>query len=153
MKALVKLRKLLKPGGVLILRGSDDGSKIAYPDEQELVPAILSMTARVSGASDRINGRKLYYQTWKSGFRKIKMFYNVLDTAGKSMEQRMNLYHGSFSYRINNLKKRLDREPDQTAYREEYEWMKEALEELEIEFMSDAFYYQETIYAAVAVKE
>ncbi|HZG86001.1 class I SAM-dependent methyltransferase [Paenibacillus sp.] len=152
VKALVKLRRWLKPGGVLVLRGSDDGSKLAYPDEQGLVPSIIAMTARVEGASDRENGRKLYTQLWKSGFRDVQMKYEVKDTAGKSLDSRLQLFRGSFSYRINNFKKRLDREPNHPTYIEEYRWMKDALEELELEFMNDAFYYQETIYAAIARK-
>ncbi|MCI3919999.1 class I SAM-dependent methyltransferase [Paenibacillus sp. TRM 82003] len=152
VKALVRLRRWLKPGGVLVLRGSDDGSKLAYPDEQGLVASVIDMTARVEGASDRENGRKLYTQVWKSGFRDVHMMYEVKDTAGKSMDTRLHLFRGSFSYRINNFKKRLDREPNNPLFLEEYRWMKDALEELELEFMNDAFYYQETIYAAIAGK-
>lgn len=150
LKALFKLRKLLRPGGCLILRGSDDGSKLAYPDEQNLVRHIIHMTQEVDGASDRENGRKLYHQLWKAGFRQIKMRYEVKDTAGKSMEERYALFQGSFSYRINNFRKRHLQDPNNKRFREEYDWMKDALEELEMEFANDSFFYQETVYLAIA---
>ncbi|MOA04322.1 hypothetical protein D3C78_1238700 [compost metagenome] len=150
VKALFKLRKLLKPNGCMILRGADDGSKLAYPDEQGLVQNILSMTQEVEGASDRENGRKLYTQLKKAGFGRIQLLYDVKDTVNKTIEERLSLYQGSFSYRLNNFKKRLDQEPDNTYFQDEYNWMKDALEELEVEFVNDTFYYQETVYLAIA---
>jgi SAM-dependent methyltransferase len=149
VKALFKLRKLLRPGGCILLRGSDDGSKLAYPDEQGLVSNVLLMSQEVEGASDRLNGRKLYNQLWKAGFRQINLLYDVKDTVNKSMDDRMSLYEGSFSYRINNFDKRLRQQPDNVQFQEEYNWMKEALEELEMQFLSDSFYYQETVYLAI----
>lgn len=150
VKALFKLRKLLKPNGCIILRGSDDGSKLAYPDEQGLVRNILTMTQEVAGSSDRENGRKLYTQLKKAGFGRIQLLYDVKDTVNKSLEERLSLYQGSFSYRLNNFKKRLDQEPGNPLFQEEYNWMKDALEELEVEFANDTFYYQETVYLAIA---
>ncbi|MFC7678916.1 class I SAM-dependent methyltransferase [Paenibacillus sp. GCM10028914] len=150
VKALFKLRKLLKPNGCIILRGADDGSKLAYPDEQCLVQNILSMTQEVEGASDRENGRKLYIQLKKAGFGRIQLLYDVKDTVNKTIEERLSLYQGSFSYRLNNFKKRLDQEPDNKSFQDEYNWMKDALEELEVEFVNDTFYYQETVYLAIA---
>lgn len=150
VKAIFKLRKLLRPGGYLLLRGSDDGSKLAYPDEQDLVPHIMHMTRQVEGTSDRENGRKLYNQLWSAGFRSVEMLYEIKDTAGRPVDERMALYEGSFSYRINHFKRRLDEAPDDPKVREEYEWMKDALQELEMQFFNDGFYYQETVYIAVA---
>lgn len=149
LKALFKLRKLLKPGGFVILRGSDDGSKLAYPDEQRLVPNIMSMTREVEGSSDRENGRKLYTQLKKAGFSQIRMLYDIKDTVNMTLDERMSLYQGSFSYRINNFKKRLAQEPENKQFQEEYHWMKDALEELEMEFANDSFFYQETVYLAI----
>lgn len=150
IKAIFKLRKLLRPGGYILLRGSDDGSKLAYPDEQDLVPHIMYMTRQVEGTSDRENGRKLYNQLWSAGFRSVQMLYEIKDTAGRPVDERMALYEGSFSYRINHFKRRLDEAPGDPKVREEYEWMKDALQELEMQFFNEGFYYQETVYMAVA---
>jgi SAM-dependent methyltransferase len=152
LKALFKLRKLLASGGCIVLRGSDDGSKLAYPDEQHLVKTMIWLTQQVEGASDRENGRKLYHQLWKTGFRRIETLYDVIDTAGLSIDQRMALFQGSFSYRIHNFRKRLERDPGNEMYEAEYNWMREALEELEIQFADDSFLYQETLYVAIARK-
>jgi|GEM_PF-1413399 len=149
LKALFKLRKLLRPGGYVILRGSDDGTKLAYPDEQQLVRNIMLMTQEVEGASDRENGRKLYTQLKKVGFDQIQLLYDIKDTVNKSLDERMSLYQGSFSYRINNFKKRLAQEPDNEQFQDEYNWMKDALEELEMEFANDSFFYQETVHLAI----
>jgi hypothetical protein len=95
---------------------------------------------------------QLYHQLWKTGFRTIETLYDVIDTAGLSIDQRMALFEGSFSYRIHNFRKRLDRDPGNEAYGAEYNWMREALDELEIQFADDSFLYQETLYVAIARK-
>jgi SAM-dependent methyltransferase len=151
-KALIKLRKLLKSGGFLLLRGSDDGSKLAYPDDQNLVKSILFMTMEIEGVSDRENGRKLAHQLKKSGFNEIDMHYEIKDTNRLSVEERSALFQESFSYRINNFKRRMEQEPGNALYRQEYEWIKEALDELEMQFVDEAFYYHEIAYIAVGVK-
>lgn len=151
-KALLKLRKLLKRGGYIILRGSDDGSKIAYPDEQNLVESIIQLTMDVKGVSDRENGRKLYNQLWKSGFRDIFMDYQVKDTSKMNSEERYNLFEESFSYRKNYFKKRLDQDPTNVTFQEEYEWILTALEELELLFLDASFYYSEMDYVAISQK-
>lgn len=152
LKALIKLRKLLKKDGVIILRGSDDGSKLAYPDEQALVESLIKLTLEVQGVSDRENGRKLYNQLKKSGFRGIDMLYNIKDTSNMGPEERYNLFEESFSYRINYFKRQLDSDPTNENYIEEYEWVSDALEELEVEFLDDSFFYMEMDYIAIAKK-
>lgn len=151
-KALFKLRKLLKKGGYILLRGSDDGTKIAYPDEQNLVATLIRMTQDIQGASDRENGRKLYSQLWESGFRDIRVLHQVNDTAGRSPEEREALFQQSFSYRKNNFKKRLEQHPNDPQFREEYEWVRDALEELEMKFANEGFYYMELATIAIGRK-
>lgn len=152
VKALMKLRKLLKPGGYIILRGSDDGSKIAYPDEQHLVPSIIKLHMSLEGISDRENGRKFYNYLWKAGYRDIELNYNIMDTTKMDSEERYNLFEQSFSYRKNYFKQRVEQNPENREYQEEYEWITAALEELELLFLDASFYYSETIYIAMSKK-
>jgi len=151
--ALRKLRKLLNKGGVIILRGSDDETKIAYPDEDNLVSDIVRETCLLPTVSDRLNGRKLYHQLWKSGYRDIELFNKTTDTAGMDIDERIGLFMQSFSYRKNYLARLVEQYPDEPKWQEKLEWMQEALEALEIEFESEDFYYMELTNVAVGQKK
>lgn len=152
MQALIKFRNLLTRGGYFVIRGSDDGSKIAYPDDQNLIGTILKLTNQVVGVSDRENARKQYYQLRRTGFRDIKTFYNVRDTTALNTEERHNLFTENFSFRYNYFHKRLINNPDNNRYREEYEWVKNAIEEIELMFLDETFYFQEIHYCAIGRK-
>lgn len=151
-KALLKMRKLLNPDGYIILRGSDDGSKIGFPDNQNLIRSVIQLTMDIEGVSDRENGRKLFNQLWKSGFRDIQIQQYIKDTSNMNSEERYAVFEESFSYRKNYFKKRLDKDPANQNNRDEYEWILAALEELEFLFLDASFYYSEMDYIAISRK-
>lgn len=151
-KAIYRLRKHLKKDGYIVLRGSDDGSKMAYPDEENLVQSIISMSSDIQGQSDRENGRKLYHQVKKSGFKDVKLFYNLVDTASMTTDERLALFIQSFSYRKDAFEKKLKLQPSDQKLMEKLDWITEALEELELMFMDETFYYIETHTVAVGKK-
>lgn len=152
MKALLKIRNVLSRGGYFAIRGSDDGSKIAYPDDQNLIGTILELTSQLEGVSDRENARKQFHQLRRTGFKDIKTFYNVRDTTALNTEDRHNLFTENFTFRYNYFKNRLKNHPDNTRYRQEYEWVKNALEEIELMFLDESFYFQEIHYSAIGRK-
>lgn len=151
-KAIREMRKLLNEGGVILLRGSEDGSKIAFPDDSNLVRNIIRKTYTFPGISDRNNGRKLYFQLWKSGFRDIKVIIRPKTTAGLSIDERINLFEESFSYRINYIKRVVEKYPNKPKWAEDLILMQEWLEELEMCFESEDFFYSEQTYSAIARK-
>lgn len=55
--ALRNLRRLLVKGGIIVVRGSDDGTKAAYPDHRGMMKAIIDKTLACPNTSDRLNGR------------------------------------------------------------------------------------------------
>lgn len=148
-KLLRILRKLMKKGSVVILRGSDDGSKIAYPDSG-IMNRIINMTLAVEGVSDRLNGRKLYTYLLDSGFSKIQMLYATKDTVGMNFDERNNLFLESFSYRKDYFKKRLETDPKDLRFQDEYNEICNLINELEELFCKNDFYYAETDYVAIA---
>ena len=151
-RAVREMRKLLNDGGVVILRGSEDNSKMAFPDESNLVQEIVNHTSTLPGVSDRQNGRKLYFQLWKAGFRDIKILIRPKTTAGLSIDERLLLFEESFSYRINYLKKILDKTPSDQRWNDEFRIMESRLDELEMCFESEDFFYSEQVFSAIAKK-
>lgn len=151
VSALRRLRKLLRSGGYIILRGSDDGSVVAYGDDG-LVQKIIDKHLSTPGISDRHNGRKLYRQLYSSGFKQIRAFPFVKDLTGKDFDERMDIFDERFAYRINYAQNLLAKDPDSLTLTNEVRWMEYALKKLEDLFGDDSFWYQEVDFVYVAQK-
>lgn len=135
-----------------MIRGSDDGSVVAYNDN-DLVKKIIEHHTATPGISDRFNGRKIYYQLYTSGYKHIKMMNYVKEISTKDFDERMDVFNERFLYRKNYVANLLKKDPTNMEYRNELEWMEYALTELEELFGKDSFWYQETDFVAVAKKK
>lgn len=151
VSALRRLRKFLRRGGFIILRGSDDGSVLAYGDDG-LVQKIIDKHLSTPGISDRHNGRKLYRQLYSSGYKQIRAFPYVKDLTGKSFDERMDIFDERFAYRINYVQNLLAKDPDSLTLVNEVRWMEYALKKLEDLFGDESFWYQEVDFVYVAQK-
>lgn len=152
IKTLRNLRRLLSDDGFIIVRGSDDGSVVAYNDNG-LVQKIIDRHLATPGISDRLNGRKIYYQLYTSGYKHIKMFNYVKEISSLSFDERMDVFDERFKYRRNYIANLLKKEPSNMEYRSGLEWMDYALSALEDLFGNDSFWYQEVDFVAVARKK
>ncbi|MBL4760691.1 MAG: methyltransferase domain-containing protein [Mariprofundaceae bacterium] len=154
IKVLRELRKLLNPNGVIIVRTVDDKLSASYPDQEEIVHKIFELSDRIPGMSSREHGRKLYNELWKTGYRNLNMHYEVLDTVGKSIDERLMLFQDNFSWRPNYVKRAMEAFPEKRAELErDLEWLENALEELEIMFESEDYFHMEPIVVAVGQKK
>ena len=134
-----------------ISQPSDDGSVIAYND-QGLVQKIIDKHLSTPGISDRLNGRKLYYQLYTSGFKDIHMMNYVKDLSGKDFDERHDIFEERFSYRKNYIKNLLKKDPTSISLKNDLEWMEYALNKLEELFGNESFWYQEVDFVAVGRK-
>ena len=141
----------METGAHIILRGSDDGSKLCYPNF-ELMQKIIALTASATKVSDRFNGRKIYSQLLGSGFKDIQMLSRMRDIAQFDFEGREALFNESFSYRINYFSRMLDADPSSKKAQNEYNAMKNYLEEFESLFFEQNFWYCEYDYVGLAKK-
>ncbi|GHU24582.1 hypothetical protein FACS1894172_08120 [Spirochaetia bacterium] len=152
LKALRRLRKYLRKDGFILVRGSDDGCKMAYPDENGLMRNIIEQYMLVNGVSDRMNGRKIYTQLVDSGFNDVRMFSEMHDLSGYDFDQRTTLFAESFAHRIDECQLQLDKNPDDLNARNAYDWMRTALELFEDEFHQKDFWYAEYDFIGVGRK-
>lgn len=150
-KVLRKLRRFLTDNGHIILRGSDDGSKLCYPDNN-LMTQIIQKSLTAEGVSDRLNGRKLFTQLADSGYRNIHVFSNMKDLSSIDYDDRESLFKESFSYRSDYFRKAYEKDPSDMQRRNDYEWMQAAIELFEQQFYERNFWYCEYDYIAVAEK-
>jgi len=143
-------KKLLTKDGAVILRSFDDGTKICYPDANDIMGYIISTSNNLVGTTDRESGRRLYTDLRKAGFRNIWINYVINDTAKMDVDERIALFEESFAYRIDYFKQAVANHPGNELFERELETMKSKLDELEDMFCDDAFFYMETNFFAVA---
>ena len=102
---LHKLWSMLNNKGVLLIRGSDDGMKLNYPNNEAL-DFLLKSTNNVRGSSDRQYGRKIY--THMKGLipepAEIEMEFDVHSTVGMNEQERTDYFDDNYSFRANYAK-------------------------------------------------
>lgn len=144
---LKKLRHLLSRDGYMVVRGSDDGSVIALNDDG-LTQKIIDKCINTVGFSDRQNGRKLYNQLVNAGFKDVRVETSLKDISNMNIDDRDEIFFERFSYRINYFQKILDADPTNQQKRNDYLFMRYALEELEEKFSEHDFWYCEHDFIA-----
>ena len=152
-KVLRELRKIMNKNAVIVIRTLDDQLTLAYPDDKDIVNQIFALSEKIPGMSNRKHGRQVYNQLWKTGFKNQKLFLGMLDTVGKSLEERMNVYQNNFEWRPNYIKRAIENHPDKRAELEKkLEWLQTALEHLEDMFIAEDFFLMEPVIVAVGQK-
>ena len=136
------LRHHLNYGGICYARSSDDGSKLAYPDPNNVMVDLINRTASPPIVSDRFHGRKLYGQLVSAGFENVKTEAFTVDTASRTAGERYELFKSAFSWRKNYFKKMLDYASGDQIEKavDDYTWASRALDELEEMFYDPKFY-------------
>ena len=146
-KFIRRLRNFLSPNGVLIIRGSDDGSKIS--SETDLLNEIIRETSSTRGVSNRFLGRELYSLVVNNGYNSVQIFTAATETSKMTFEEKQSLFLQAFSYRINTAKKQLE-----LNYNEENLYKFKNLERLlamfESKFYKRDFWYCHHHYIAIA---
>ncbi len=151
-KFLRRLRRYLNDDGYIIIRGSDDGSVMTYNDNG-LIDKVINLHLSTDGISDRENGRKIYHQLISSGYKNVKMLNYIKDLSGLNLDQRYEFYLERYDYRKNYLKMVADKDPYNMEKRNNYEYMKLLLEELENKFADKSFWCCEIDFVGIAQKD
>lgn len=143
---LLKLYDIFDERGKIIIRGSDDGGKLCYPQSQ-LLTEILDRYGRLINVSDRENGRKLYGQLYHAGYVNPQMMYTVSDTAGADKEM---LFQLAFGFRLHRVDALVEKNPDNAFLQKERAWLADALSRFKEAFFRQDFWYSVTTYIATA---
>lgn len=151
MRALSNFRKLMFDDSYIIVRGSDDGSMLCYPNP-ELMNEIIQKGIEECNLCDRHNGSKLYTQLSDSGYKNVRMFSHMIDSSGLSVEEKETLFNNYFSDRLLPYEYLISNNPENVEMKKKYQWMKDALIRFESQFMSRNFWYCKYDYVAVATK-
>ena len=107
-QALGVLEEMLNDGGCLIIRGSDDATKLLYnpsskEDANKIVTDIISLTNEMPTIADRQYGRKIFSQLQDLGLSDVRVFpiceSNSMVDAGGQNHAMSSFYKMSFAWR------------------------------------------------------
>ena len=146
-----KLKKLLTDRGVLIIKVPDDSFKHCFPDNEHLLENIFELYENeimpkksITKFTDRYIGKKVYNYLKNSKYNDIHLYYNVSDTIGKSLEERIKLFESTIYFRnANNIHLIDDKIKNE---------MNELLNKLRKKFEDENFYYTMSVLYYIAKK-
>lgn len=102
------------------------------------------------GGSGAASSALVSAELYRAGFRDITVHVHPTTTVGLPTPERHALFVESFSYRRNYLVRLLEKTPDRADLRQELATMDATLQELELDFEDDSFFYLEFDVAAIA---
>ena len=140
-KLLKTVRKVLKPGGYIIIKDIDDGFNVAYPDENEYFQRAIDICNKNETAGYRHSGRQIYTFLKRSGYKNVCLEKSGLSTIGMDFDERAALFHTYFSFITEDLKIMNQRYPNNKQILEDLNWYEEVYEDLELSFQEDSFYF------------
>lgn len=149
--AMQRIHKFLKKDGYFLIREQDDGSIVSYGDNG-LIPKIIERHLAIKGASDHYYGRKVYGHLIQAGYESVKGFHRIRDLSGKSIDERIDIFHMSFIQRMNFAKHMLAENSEDVELKNTVDWLGIALEKLYQYFLKEDFWYSETDWVFLAKK-
>lgn len=152
IKFLQRSRQLLKPDGYVMYRNTADKSTISFGDNG-LVRKIQDKTEEAPGNPSRDLGIQLYHHLYTTGYKNIKVYGYFKDISNMGYDERMAIFQERFGFRNLYFKKAHEENPADITMKNNYEWMKYALDKLEEIFGDQSFWYGETILNVVATKK
>ncbi len=144
------LRRLLKDDGVLIIRDIDDGINFAYPDDEGVFDRIYKICDNNETSGLRKNGRRIYTNLYRAGFRHITLEKEGLNSIGMTYDEKEDFFNIYFKMILGDIKWMHEKYPENTAILEEYEWYTQNYERINELFMCEDFVFSLgfQIYAA-----
>lgn len=140
-KLLYRIRRLLKPNGMLIIRDYESCIEYATPDENKYFERVYNIFKYDEYAGANHTGRDVYHMLFETGYSNIKLERMGCPTIDYSVEEKEVEYNVSFAYLKDNLKLMTEKYPDNETIREDYNWYVEKEDEIEAEFLKPGFVY------------
>lgn len=140
-KTLKRLKRFVKPGGVMYVRDVDDGIVFAYPDAKGLFAQFKDFYKLDSLSGSRYSARQVYNVMRKIGAKEIKLLRCGINTSDMDYTRKRQLFDAFFGFIPNDFKRIAREQPDNEAARDILEWIDENFDDMEEEFFNDDFIY------------
>ena len=144
-----KTRKLLRSGGMLIIRDCDDSGKMAYPDEEKLLEGIITQAEKAPGMPNYRIGRELPLLVRNCGFRICDVMNDIQTTLNLSFEEKEEFFLSTFGSRKSIAKQILGKD----VAKDSLQKLVEHIDRMEEIFYNADFWYSETNMLLLAEKQ
>lgn len=151
VKLLRNCREFLKNDGYVLFRNPADKSTVSYGDNG-LVKKIQDKTEEAPGHANRDAGIQLYHNLYSTGYKNIKAFGYFKNISNMNYDERMEIFKERFGLRDVHFKMAHLENPTDITLKNNYEWMRYALDKLQELFGNESFWYGETIISFLAKK-
>ena len=141
IKMLRTIRKFTKPDAVVIVKDIDDGLNIAYPDKDGMFETAIGLCAQDPLSGYRKSGRQIYGLLRKSGFRKIELLKDGINTVGMDYDDRLALFEIYFSFVKQDFADFARRNPKDKTVVHNAEWLENNYPKMEEEFIEEDFFF------------
>jgi len=121
-KLLSALNKCLSDQGTLIIRDIDDGLNFAYPDPENAFERIYKICEYDEQSGNRRNGRQIFYDLKKAGFKDIKLERQGLSSIGMNEFEKESFFQMYFPFIRENCKIMSEKYPKNKEYKEDSVW-------------------------------
>lgn len=138
---LRKLRRVLKPNGIIIVKDIDDGINFAYPDDEQVFDRIYAICDNNETSGERKNGRQVYTNLYRAGFRKIKLLKSGFSTIDLNYEEKEEFWFMYFKFILGDIQWMRNKYPENTNIVDDCEWYVNKYDDIFELFMRDDFVF------------
>lgn len=138
---LRKLRRFLNPNGTIIIRDIDDGINFAYPDDTHVFDRIYKICDNNETSGERQNGRSIYTNLYRAGFKKITLEKSGFPTIGLNYEEKEAFWGMYFNFIYEDIKWMRDKYPNNIDIAENCKWYTDNYDDIFDMFMRDDFIF------------
>ena len=150
---LSHIRTIMAEDGFVIIRELDDHTKLYY-SQGDIKSAWMEMAInsyqKISQYSDRNCARKMHSWLSLNGFSDIKLFYDQIDTCGKTQQERKDIFYIMVGFRKARAEKLLRNQHNDAETEKYLSEVVRSCDELEKLFSEEDFWFFFTNYVAVA---
>lgn len=140
-KELKGLKKLVKPGAILVVRDVDDGIVFAHPDREQLFQKFKSFYSKDSMSGSRQSARQIFGTLKKIGAENIHVELCGINSASMDFKHKRMLFESWFSFIPNDFGQIAKAQPENTEVRRILAWLEENYDDLEEAFFDDDFFF------------
>lgn len=149
---LRKLRPLLKPNGTVIIRDIDDGINYAYPDDGNMFERIYEICANNEPSGERRNGRQIYTNLYRAGFRRIELKKSGFTTIGLNYDEKEAFWNMYFQFVLDDTRWMHEKYPENVDIADDLNWYENNYANIFEAFMKDDFVFSLGFQIYVAQK-
>ncbi len=140
-RVIKKVRSLMAPGAVIMIKDIDDGMNLAYPDEDGAFERVYRICRENETSGYRHSGRQIYSFLKRGGIKDICLDVSGLNVIGMDYDERQALFDTYFSFIAEDLALMKEKYPTSERVDADYKWYNEIYDELEERMHNEEFFF------------